>query len=101
MPKGLFNPLAKMLVVFGFPSAVIPRKTMIWPLLVSATKKSPLGAVRIRRGLSSPVAYNSTLKPFGASGQTPSGRGTTVGLFPADLVAKGSGRSCTVILRTV
>ena len=63
MPKGWFRPVAKISDCSGLPSAVIPRKTRMLPGSLSATKKSPFGAVRIRRGLSSPVAYCSTLKP--------------------------------------
>ena len=65
MPKGSFKPLAKTAICSGLPLLVIPRKTLTSPALVSATKMSPLGAVRMIRGLSSPVAYCSTLKPAG------------------------------------
>src|SRR5208282_608353 len=83
----------------GLPSRVIPRNTRIFPLLLSARKTSPLGAVRISLGLSSPVAYCCTLNPAGAFGQAPCGRGTTCGALPAESVAYGAGRSCAVILR--
>ena len=64
-------------------------------------KFPPFGARRIRRGLSSPESYSSTLNPAGAIGQASVGRGTSVGPFPADSVAKGLGRSVTVSLRRV
>ena len=48
------------------------------PGMLSATKRSPLGAVTITRGLRSLVANSVTLKPSGALGQAPSGRGTTL-----------------------
>ena len=38
-------------------SLVIPRKILMSPALVSATKMSPLGAVRMIRGSSRPAAY--------------------------------------------
>ena len=101
MPKGRFSPVAKVSVCSGFPSAVIPRKTSISPLLLSATKESPLGAVRINRGSFKPVAYSSTLNPGGTCGHAFSGRGTSLGLLPAEFVAKGAGKSFNVILRTV
>ena len=50
MPNGRFKPVANVADCFGLPSAVIPRNTRISPSLLSATKKSPFGAVRISRG---------------------------------------------------
>ena len=47
---------------------------------------SPLGAVRMRRGSRKPCAYISTLKPLGAIGHAPSGRGTTLGAVVDRLV---------------
>src|SRR4029077_7162679 len=84
----------------GLPSLVTPRKTLIWPLLLSARKMSPLGAVRINLGLSRPVAYCCTLNPVGAFGHASPGRATNCGPLFADLVAYGAGRSCAVIWRT-
>src|SRR5258708_34471815 len=89
-----------MPVCLGLPSLVIPRKTLIWPLLLSARKKSPLGAVRINLGLSSPVAYCCTVNPAGAFGHASCGRATNCGPLFADSVAYGAGRTCAVILRT-
>lgn len=58
-----------------------------------------VGAVRISRGLSSPVAYCCTLKPAGAFGHASRGRATSCGPLAAESVTYGAGRSCTVILR--
>ena len=99
MPNGRFRPSAKISACSGLPSAVIPRKTLISPVWLSATKKSPFGAVRINRGSLSPVAYCSTLNPAGTCGQAFSGRGTSCGPLPAEDVANGAGRSCNVIFR--
>src|SRR5579872_1620219 len=77
----------------------MPRKTRIFPLLLSARKTSPFGAVRISRGLSNPVAYCWTVNPLGALGHALRGRATTLGPLLAVSVAYGAGRSCTVILR--
>src|ERR1700686_3391529 len=85
--NGMFKPVAKTFICSGLPSAVIPRKTLMSPALVSARNISPLGARRITRGLVNPVAYNSTLKPGGAFGQVVCGRGTIFGPFVAELVA--------------
>src|SRR5580704_10629573 len=85
----------------GLPSRVIPRNTLIFPLLLSARKTSPLGAVRINLGLSSPVAYCCTVNPAGAFGHASRGRLTMRGPLFDDSVRYGAGRSCTVILRTV
>src|SRR6202011_5674488 len=101
MPNGVFRPVAKTCTCSGLPPAVIPRKTLMSPPLVSARKKSPLGAVRMIRGLFRPVAYCSTLKPLGASGHAFWGRATTLGPAVADCVAYGSGRSSTLIWRVV
>ena len=57
--------------------------------------------VRISRGSRKPCAYISTLKPLGAMGQAPSGRGTRLGPLSTDSSGFGSGRSARVILRTV
>ena len=54
-----------------------PRRTFTSPALLSARKRSPLGAVRIRRGSVKPCAYISTLKPAGATGQAFAGRAMT------------------------
>ena len=87
MPKGVFSPVAKTCTCAGLPSLVIPRNTLMSPPLVSARKKSPLGAVRMMRGLFSPVAYCSTLNPWGAFGQASAGRATSLGPLVADSVA--------------
>src|ERR1700730_3255026 len=77
----------------------MPRKTVTSPVRLAATKKSPLGAVRIRRASPRSVVYCATLNPSGTFGHAFSGRGASLGLLPADCVAKGSGRSPSVILR--
>ena len=46
---GFFNPVAKTDISCALPVSVKPRKTRMSPVLLSATKKSPLGAVRISR----------------------------------------------------
>src|SRR5579863_9855014 len=79
MPYGSLRPLANVCFWPALPSLPIPRKTSIFPVELSATKRSPFGAVAIRRGSSSPVAYSSTLKPAGAFGQAPSGPGDEIG----------------------
>src|SRR5690606_32139548 len=79
------------------------RRTSTRPVPDSATKTSPLGAVRSVRGCLNPVAYTSTSKPFGTVGSTPSGRGITVAGLAArasgSLTAGGAGRSETRIRR--
>src|SRR5579862_4922101 len=79
----------------------MPRKTTMRPGSLSAKKISPLGAVLSQRGLSRPEANNSTLKPAGAIGKAFGGRATTCAPFCEDSVAKGAGKSFTVILRIV
>ena len=56
MPNGWCSPSAKTETCFGLPSASTPRKTLILPVSLSARNRSPLGAKRISRGLSRPVA---------------------------------------------
>src|SRR5215472_1827137 len=103
MPKGRVRPPAKTETSTGLPS-LLPRKILTSPFAptgppngfeeagkLSTTKRSPLGAVRIWRGVLRPVAYSSTLNLGGACGKTPSGRGTRRPKFAADLVAKGFG----------
>ena len=60
---------------------------------------SPLGATRITRGMTSLSAKRPTWKPGGACGMAPAGRSTIFERVDADSVAKGWGRSATVILR--
>ncbi len=79
MPYGSLNPLANVATCCGLPSAVIPRKTLMSPASLSATKKSPLGAVTIKRGLFRPLAYSWTVNPGGAVGHALLGRLTTSG----------------------
>src|ERR1700730_9533740 len=100
MPKGRLNPVANVSLWAGLPSAVIPRNTLTSPELLSATKKSPFGAVRISRGPFRPDAYKPTLKPGNTCGHAFAGRSTSFGLFPADGVRNGLGKSFNVIFRT-
>src|SRR5207302_454050 len=90
--------LTRVAICSGLPWVVRPRNTLMSPVF-SATKKSPLGAVRIKRGSLSPAAYCSTLKPGGTRGHAFSGRATTLGPLPAEGVARGDGKSFRVILR--
>src|SRR5262249_35268342 len=59
---------------------------------------SPLGAVRMRRGPSSPSAKSSTSNPSGAFGFAPAGRGVSFGGLLADRLSLGAGRSAIPIL---
>src|SRR5262249_28543079 len=59
MPNGRRNPSAKTSVVCARPALSRPRSTLMRPGPLSATKMSPFGAVRIKRGLSSASAYNA------------------------------------------
>src|SRR3569833_3024882 len=101
MPNGWWRPSAKTEVCWGLPSGVTPRKMRILPGWLSATKRSPLGAVRMRRGLSRPVVYSSTLKPAGALGQASAGLGTMLGPLSTASFSFGAGRSLTVRWRRV
>src|SRR5215831_11948833 len=101
MPNGWFKPVAKVAMAWGLPSSVTPRNTLIRPARLSARNRSPLGAVRMRRGLSSPDAYSATLNPAGASGQAAAGLSTSLGESATDGVAYDGGRSEVVILWTV
>src|SRR5262249_48942216 len=101
MPKGAFRPVAKIEVLWALPSSVIPRNTLIWPGRLSARNRSPLGAVRMSLGLSSPEAYSATLNPAGACGQAVAGLATSLGMSATDGVACGGGRSEGLILWTV
>ncbi len=56
---------------------------------------SPLGAVRMARGPSSPRANGATVKPAGTLGAAPSGGATTLA-WAAFIVWSGGGRSPTV-----
>src|SRR5689334_14343146 len=60
---------------------------------------SPLGAVTITRSSRKPPANALTVKPGGALGRAPSGRGAQRGPLSTDSVLNGGGRSATVILR--
>jgi hypothetical protein len=93
MPKGCRRPLAKTLVSLALPSGPMPRNTRTRSALLSATNRSPLGAVRIRRGFSSLSANSSTLKPAGALGQASFGLSITLRPLSVDSVAFGGGRS--------
>src|SRR6185503_2370300 len=101
MPNGRLRPVAKVEILSADPFVLRPRRTRTRPGSLSATKMSPLGAVRSRRGLSRPLAYSDTAYPATVFGRAPAGRGTTVGgLFEAR-VARGAGRSATLMRCTV
>src|SRR5438270_13682960 len=59
---------------------------------------SPFGAVRRKRGLTNPLANSWILKPAGTRSCAPAGRRTTRGPLFTDFVAKGGGKSASVIL---
>src|SRR6266850_1533041 len=100
MPYGRFRPVANADVCSAVPSALRPRKALISPAALSATKKSPFGAVRIfRADWNPPDAYRSTLKPGSACGQAAAGRGIIWARLVEDGVASGAGRSAAVIFR--
>jgi len=64
-------------------------------------KHIAVGAARMSRGFLSPVAKSSTLKPSGAFGQAPAGRGIIVGPLSVKSEGSGCGRSRTVMWCTV
>ena len=101
MPNGSRSSLAYSSVCRGLPSAPMPRKTTIVPMWLSAKNTSPLGAARMSRGFLSPLAKSSTLKPGGAFGQAPAGRGIIVGPLSVRSEGSGCGRSRTVMWCTV
>src|SRR5437899_2565337 len=101
MPNGRFSPVAKTSLVAGLVAPSALRRTRMRPELVSTTKISPLGAVRIIRGPLSPLANSSTLKPAGTCGTADAGRDTTRDELLLEGVAPGLGKSCGVIRRTV
>ena len=67
MPKGPLSPDAKSAVLEGLAAPAAARNTPTRPEWVSATKMSPLGATRTRRGPLSPVAKALTAKPAGTA----------------------------------
>ncbi len=84
MPKGPCRPLAK---ISFWPAAApfsLGRSTRTRPAPVSATKMSPLGAVRSRRGPERPLANGLTSKPAGTLSWAPAGARTTLTVLPAD-----------------
>src|SRR5947209_8578273 len=91
MPNGRLRPSAKTPLDWILPSAP-GRSTRMRLALLSATNRSPLGAVTILRGLVNPSASRSAWKPAGTLGEAPWGRGTCLGPLSMDLVAPGAGR---------
>src|SRR5229473_3355814 len=99
MPNGLFNPEANTSFTSALPAPSAARKTRTSPALLSAIKRSPLGAVRMRRGFERPPRNSSTLKPSGTCGQASAGRLTSFGPLTTESVAKGFGKSAMVTRR--
>src|SRR6266852_4830568 len=99
MPNGLFNPEANTSFTSALPAPSAARKTRTSPALLSAIKRSPLGAVRMRRGFERPLRNSSTLKPSGTRGQASAGRLTSFGPLTTESVAKGFGKSAMVTRR--
>src|SRR5579862_4260001 len=93
MPYGMVSPVANTSFVRTLPSGPNPRMTRILPGMLSATNKSPFGAVMIVRGELRPVRAWSILNPFGTFGQASAGRGTTFDWLGAESVAYGFGKS--------
>src|ERR1700722_17911597 len=60
---------------------------------------SPFGAVRMTRGVLSPVANCSTVKPGGAFGTSASVQASWCDMFAVERVAYGAGKSAGVIRR--
>src|ERR1700682_6049211 len=73
----------------------------IRPARVSATNRSPFGAVLMRRGPLSPSANSSTLNAGDTRGLAEAGRLTMRDMLAAEGVAPGFGRSSGLIRRTV
>src|ERR1035441_5038283 len=119
MPKGWSSPVANFSIWAALPLGPSPRSTNKVPAPESLRKRSPLGAVRMRRGIvnvpllrtitfllsarcmgaESPPAYRVTLKPAGAIGQASAGRGITWGVLLTASSGLGWGKSARVILR--
>lgn len=96
MPYGRSRFSAKTSGLDNPPPAASAAKTRTRPLPLSATKMSPLGAVRITRGCLRPVENTCTAKPFGTSGSLPCGAGTT---FASRLKSGSSGSLSTCVGR--
>ncbi len=77
------------------------RSTRMRPAPLSATKMSPLGAVRMIRGPARPDANRLTSKPFGTIGFCSLVRCTIRTKFRADSAISGAGKSCALISRRV
>src|SRR6185369_11975114 len=97
MPKGRFNPWAKMRFVDGVSAPSFARMTRMRFCEVSDTKMSPFGATRTMRGLVRPDANSFTVNPGSTDKLALAGRGTTVGKLPADGVSNGAGKSAIVM----
>ena len=77
MPKGWSRPVAKVAICAALPSGPTPRRTMTSPAPESERNRSPLGAVRIRRGsVKVPAAAGHVLDVVG----TLHGRGVAAGV---------------------
>ena len=84
MPNGPRSPLAKISFWLAAPPSGLGRSTCTRPAPVSATKMSPLGAVRRSRGPESPLANCLTSKPAGTLSLAPAGARTTRTALPTE-----------------
>src|SRR5262245_58790172 len=91
--------MAKTLSSVGLELPSGMRKTRIVSVLLSATNKSPFGATRSARGLVSPAANSSTVKPSGTIGLAPTGIFIFSGEFEAEGVIIAGGWSASRISR--
>jgi hypothetical protein len=87
MPNGPESPLAKTSFMVGASAPSAVRITRIRSSRVSAMKTSPLGAVRMSLGPDRPVTNGFTVNPGRTDREAPSGRSTSFGPLPADVVA--------------
>src|SRR5215472_3479996 len=92
IPNGHLRPDVKVSIRFAFSAPSSARNTRICPAKLSATKISPLGATRTKRGPSKPFANSLTTNPVGTLNFAFGGRATTSGPFPAERLACGGGK---------
>jgi hypothetical protein len=97
MPKGALRSEANT-SLRGLP-AFSGRNTRTLPELLSATKISPLGAARIRRGSSSPSANRLTSNPGGTVGLWLGERCTIRTPFENEAPRSAAGRSAALMCR--
>ena len=92
MPNGPSSPLAKIPSSEGASAPSGARMMRMRPERVSAMKRSPFGAVRIRRGPDRPEENWCTVNPSGTDKAALAGLSTVCGPFCADRDAKGGGK---------